>query len=828
MRSLGFYKKNLTVVLIIFLAVTPIVRADNEENKVRIEYSIQSSPAYAGNIIEVSLWEVDFIGRRLSSTPSAKNVYEVTQDTYSWSNQTFSVRDRNSRYELMFFARGTLVEAYNVRIQNGRVEYSHRSSAWDWKSTPPRFNVYNITPPDQPPSQQLPQEDSFFYSSYWGQVRPDETITARLFAKLVETLVFNLWQFLGLHDPVVLFFNVHPEEIYDEYGPLYLTQREFSDEKLQRSLYVDPEDPDTFLYTFSKSEESIMGKIYGAFSEFLRIPYVVAVAAIGLSIIIGSIYARDLTYLKRTIGGILLFPAFLRFFPALLEPLFWLNYTIVRAVGSLAQEVTTPSGELVSPLSQPFVTILIGSGTNIGALGVLIGTALLLFLLALLNHQYFIRRMMLAVLIVMFPIVAFLQIFPGNRQTLQMWWSEFTSNLLLQSAHAIVYLLFISYVYQAQLPFLPVLAMMGTLATVTVFVRNLMGCRPGSGMVGMFGNVLGIGALVGAARVAGSIVNRAGTTVPAYTDPREEANGTVGTGGAGPGPVPTVGEGIAGGGSVEPATPVAEPAAGVSYSTEPLTFGTAETAGDGTAVGGAENAVGLAGEGPTAAPEDVSLPFASPGEEGDVGLPLTGPAYGATPKVPRSDGSLIKGVAKLGTVGAMSLGMLAGTAAFGPGGAGIGAMVGAKGAGVVMGVADYGYGITRNYMARNRFLEETKKVSGIESDVEAAIFAATGVRATKREILADPVMTQQYWNVVDTMGFSRERAYLDQIISGLTAGSEEYRHLKEVRELAQEARERYIVENPEATVQEINQMILDNIIRPEFLAHDGLIGEERS
>ena len=187
-----------------------------------------------------------------------------------------------------------------------------------------------------------------------------------------------------------------------------------------------------------------------------------AVAAIGLSIIIGSIYAKDLTYLKRTIGGILLFPAFLRFFPALLEPLFWLNYTIIRAVGSLAQEVTTPSGELVSPLSQPFVTILIGSGTNIGALGVLIGTALLLFLLALLNHQYFIRRMILAVLIVMFPIVAFLQIFPGNRQTLQMWWSEFTSNLLLQSAHAIVYLLFISYVYQAQLPFLPVLAMMGT------------------------------------------------------------------------------------------------------------------------------------------------------------------------------------------------------------------------------------------------------------------------------------------------------------------------------------------------------------------------------
>ena len=58
MRSLGFYKKNLTVVLIIFLAVTPIVRADNEENKVRIEYSIQSSPAYAGNIIEVSLWKL--------------------------------------------------------------------------------------------------------------------------------------------------------------------------------------------------------------------------------------------------------------------------------------------------------------------------------------------------------------------------------------------------------------------------------------------------------------------------------------------------------------------------------------------------------------------------------------------------------------------------------------------------------------------------------------------------------------------------------------------------------------------------------------------------
>ncbi len=636
----------------------------------------------------------------------------------------------------------------------------------------------------------------------WGDVKEDNGMLTKLFIWLVQEIMHGLNAFLGLHDPVTLFFNISPEVIYSDYALDEEGEQKRAD-RLERHLYIDPDEG--FLFMFSDNEKNVILGVMNTFEKVLQIPYVLAVAIVGFLIFIKGGGSDDRSVGKILLMGILIYPILLKFFPYLFEPIFWVNDALVRAVGSVLMNPNfVNAGKSI--LTRPFVTALIDSGTGLNSLGALLGTVILFFITAILNFQYFVRRFMLAILIMMFPIVAFLQIFPGTRGTFRMWWSEFMANLFLQPAHAIVYTLFIGYVYNASLPFVPMVAMLMTLSTISTFVRNLMGCKPGSGVSGMVGGMMGIGAIMGAARIG-----------------RQTFQG-----------ISNIGKSS-------------------DFNTETGFTGTGSSISPGTTTGGVDHGVAAAGaagvgadivseegvdEGSEVGLGEMGGPDDSPptgvggvGEEGTTlgdrearELSTTGQrAWGFRPsnEDPNWKATVLRGVGKAAAGGAIFVGAMAGGGAMGSAGLGVGALAASKGVGLAVGGADRVAGVYNNFRARNEIINDTMKRRGMNRQ-DATIFAATGVQATPEEVKMDDELNRQYRNfryqnfssIATSAGNLGEkgRKVKDTIFPSENGMPQS--EIEGVRLEAAQERERYMEQNPSAGMVDVNQHILDNVIRP--------------
>ncbi len=683
---------------------------------------------------------------------------------------------------------GKVSEAINIYIKDGVVSYDryllgHRDTIF--------FEVNTAAPnPDESkPGGSLDWQDPDALSAtYWGDIQPDDSIFSRMFSMLVQGIMKTFLTYFGLNDPVTLFFGVDPNDIFKPSQGS--DQANINQERIDRSLYVDPEEG--FLYTFNDKEAGMINTIFDTLSQVLRIPFVIGFVIIGTMMLLNSINADERTNVKALAGGLIMFPLMLKFFPYLLEPLFWLNYTLVRVFGSLIADPSVSNIALdAAPLTRPFVTLMIGSGTGVGSLGVLIGTLILFLLTALLNFQYFVRRVMLSLLIIMFPIVAFLQIFPGTRTTFRLWWSEFLSNLFLQSAHALVYVLFVNYLYNTKLPFIPVVAMLMSLNAMTAFVRSLLGAQHASGAMGMAGSILGISALMGAARIAGGVMGHLGQSGRYSGEEPIQARG-----GSLESTVPIQGEA---------GTVLAENSAGV----EPASVET-----------GSEVTVPV----PESAPAGMTVQMATASAPTSVQdlQDNIGPMWGFKPRVPVRTFAGVAGKALAGTAIAAGgfAGAMLGGAAIGAPGIGLGAMIGTRAAGVPVRVAEYSVGIVNNYATREKILEDTIRkhpelvVPGdTEEAIEqtrqnAAVFAATGVKASLDEIQYDETMRQQYTNFMNFTGFEslHNRYKTDELPE---------KDVEEIRTIAARAREDVVKANPGISPQELNYRILEDYIRPE-------------
>lgn len=594
-------------------------------------------------------------------------------------------------------------------------------------------------------------------SDFWGDPKPDDSILAKMFTRLVKDFMAALWNFFGVQDPVTLFFNVNPEDLFENWSEENIDFISRPD----NNMYVDPSDDDTFLYTFNLKEYELMNLMFNEFNKFLQIPYAVAIAIIGLLLFLKGYNSEDRSTIKMFLGSILFFPLLIKFFPYLLEPLFWLNLTVVRAVGS------TIENGLGIPLTDPFVTALIGSGTALNSIGVIIGTFFLFAAVGLLNFQYFIRRFMLAILIMMFPIVAFLQIYPSNRKVLSMWFSEFLANLFLQSAHAIVYLVFVGFIRHVQAPFIPVMAMLITLSTFSTFVRNLMGCQSNSNMAG---SMMGISAIFGAGRIAGNILGG----ITGKNTEAEKAKTSLQT--AQSTNVTT-----------SPETLSSQPAELI----QPAESDQATESGQTT-----EQTTQLSGT--------------------DTAMHPTGTAWGIAPRM-RTDlkGTLRKLGAGTVVYGAMATGAIVGSAAAGPAGFGFGAMGGARSSEYVLRGGAYTKNVAGNIYDKESKIRKIQDDTGFTRD-NAIIYAATGVNATPEEVIFDEEMTTQVANYSDVAGFPE---YIkNRIEKNALAYAHEY--LKEgysfesVRKDAANLRKSLADQN--LSVPEANNRILNEVIRPSI------------
>lgn len=635
----------------------------------------------------------------------------------------------------------------------------------------------------------------------YGNVEADNGMLTKLFIWLIQELMHGLNSIFGLHDPVTLFFNVSPEDIYSDYSDVaysasYWSGRDVSKEemvekkkeRLEKHLYVDPKEG--FLFMFGENEKKIILGVMQTFEKFLQIPYAVAIAMVGFLIFMKGIGSDERSTGKVLLTGILLYPLLMRFFPYLFEPIFWLNDTIVRALGSV---LMNPS--FINPgkavLTRPFVTILIDSGTGINSLSGILAALVLFIMTGIINFQYFVRRFMLALLIMMFPIVAFLQIFPGTRGTFRLWWSEFTANLFLQSAHAMVYVLFVGYVYNAKLPLIPVIAMLTTLSTMSTFVRSLMGCQPGSGVSGAIGGVMGISALMGAGKIAKDMVGGLGRKGRFATDAPSAGGG---------------GRGLYAG---DTGMGVSRGEMAADYVDTDMGDIVDEGIGveDGVVETGTTEGLGMGG-GSTATLESTGT-VASEARERPEGLSQTGLAWGLKPRVERANwkASLGRTAATAGIGMGAYVGAIVGGAAMGPAGVGLGAYAASMGMRPVVAAGDRIVGVVSNYKSRQEIVEDIMVRRELPMD-EAMAFAATGIEMTPEEVQYDKELYEQYMNFANISGFD---AFHKPPKPRLPE-----EEVENIRVLAARERERFMEQNPGAGIVATNQHILDNVIRPSI------------
>jgi|GEM_PF-4514895 len=111
-----------------------------------------------------------------------------------------------------------------------------------------------------------------------------------------------------------------------------------------------------------------------------------------------------------------------------------------------------------------------------------------------LNYQYLMRSIMLAVLLAVFPAICALMVFPRFRHSFQIWLEEFTSNMVLSVAHALALGLFFLLLATPVSPWLLIVYFFA-LPTIAAFVRKLVGVHHDHG--GVWGGIAAAAGVAG-------------------------------------------------------------------------------------------------------------------------------------------------------------------------------------------------------------------------------------------------------------------------------------------------------------------------------------------
>ncbi|NHN34894.1 hypothetical protein [Paenibacillus agricola] len=123
------------------------------------------------------------------------------------------------------------------------------------------------------------------------------------------------------------------------------------------------------------------------------------------------------------------------------------------------------------------------------------------FMTALMNYQYALRVFILGALLISFPIVCVLSIFPAFRHSQQIWWQELISYTFMDTAHALALgLFFLALQFQGAMSIWLFIAYFVGMPTIVSLFRQLIGIEShGSGFKGAAAN--GLGAMSGISSV---------------------------------------------------------------------------------------------------------------------------------------------------------------------------------------------------------------------------------------------------------------------------------------------------------------------------------------
>lgn len=291
-----------------------------------------------------------------------------------------------------------------------------------------------------------------------------------------------------LSDPVLLVFNQDP-------------RTDKSDTFLAGGVYGSIPADSLVLGIFPMQFFQSVTILYTAFQALLPIPLVIMLLIMAILHMINSGTVQGRGKIKEYAQAFIVAIVTIRFGAYIWTGIISLNGFLVKLIWAyMLKAGVTPAffmDMVWGPGKQGF-----NSATQMGSLGMAILLVLAAMMVLSLNYQYTMRIIILGLLIIIFPLVASLSIFPGFRHSLQMWFKEFVSNVLLQLAHALAlggfFITLVMPGMASGVSFWLMITYFAGLPAIAGLIRELLGLRGGGGSRAMNG----IGAMAGIASMA--------------------------------------------------------------------------------------------------------------------------------------------------------------------------------------------------------------------------------------------------------------------------------------------------------------------------------------
>ncbi|OUM86623.1 MAG: hypothetical protein BAA01_11480 [Bacillus thermozeamaize] len=308
-------------------------------------------------------------------------------------------------------------------------------------------------------------------------------IAERTMAELFISPVTWLLNMLGMQDPVILVFQKNPAA-----GS--------NDAFMQGDCVGKQECADSLvLGVFDFGTSDAIDALYGVFEHFIPLPLVIALLLTGILVLFHGMSAEGRSRTKDYATAFIVALLSLRF-----------GYYLWSFVSYLVKFFTDLIwAALIDFGVQPnlFLNMLWGNGAgyenavatkSLAVAFIVVAAALMIIIL---NYQYIVRKIMLMVLIVLFPITCVLSVFPRFRHSLQIWWDEFVSNMILPAAHALALGLFFLLLRfsDASASLWLIIVYFFALPMIANMVRKLVGAQESGG--GVWGNIAGFAGLAG-------------------------------------------------------------------------------------------------------------------------------------------------------------------------------------------------------------------------------------------------------------------------------------------------------------------------------------------
>lgn len=290
---------------------------------------------------------------------------------------------------------------------------------------------------------------------------------------------------LGLQDVTILVFGKNPNPTEDG----FLQGDCAGKNDCREGLYLG---------VFTEGMMSAIAAIYDGFERFLPYPLVIGLLIIGFLTLYYGMTAEGRSKYKDYASAFLVALIAIRFG----------HYLWIFATNVINYFIDLIWAIMIKHDIRPdfFLNMIWGSGSSgydsmVSHRGFALALVVLVAVISsvMINYQYAIRYIMLSVLLAAFPISCVLTIYPKYRHSLQTWWDEFLSNLLLPLAHSLALgLFFLLLRYSSdEVSVWIIIAYFFALPVITNIVRRLVGAQEsGGGTWGALGTMAGIGGVM--------------------------------------------------------------------------------------------------------------------------------------------------------------------------------------------------------------------------------------------------------------------------------------------------------------------------------------------